>query len=654
MMPRFSYADLLRLQSVDDVKVSPDGERVAYTVSAIDLQEDRSTESMWVLQVRSKRTVQVALRSASAPAWSPNGQRLAVVSQSQNGKSAVTLLRADNLVAVQSFSVASAPTNLVWSPDGQSLAFTLLVPDVVHPSFLQEAVDGAEEKLGKPSDGRWALPVQLTQAARYRRDGGTWLGAGHEHLFVLSTVDGKVRQVGAESFDDLEPAWTSDSTSLLFTSDRRPERTHAVRELSIYKTNLATGNTVRLTHARGNFGAPSVSPDGQWIAYTGYDARPVNYTRNDLYTMRADGTEPHRVAAQLDRDIYDPRWAADSRSLYAEYSDHGIFRLGLFGLDGEVKQLVSGIDAGFSISRGGDIAYAGSTPTGPNELRLKRTGVDPVVLTSLNAFLDHRKLAQLLHLEAKSSADGVRVEGWALLPAGASGHTRLPTILALHGGPFGSDGPNWSSAFQLYAAAGYAVIYVNYRGSTSYGTSFSEPANHNFPSCAFDDVMSIVDEGLRLGFVDPKRSFVTGGSAGGQLTAWITGKTKRFSAAVAEKPVINVLSDSLTTDQYLAAPDTDEGDPWTRDKELWAQSPLSLAGSMTTPMLFIVGEEDYRTPLDQTLQLYDALQLKNVPTALMRVPGAGHESLASRPSQFVAEIAATLAWFQEYALPSPQ
>ena len=217
-------------------------------------------------------------------------------------------------------------------------------------------------------------------------------------------------------------------------------------------------------------------------------------------------------------------------------------------------------------------------------------------------------------------------------------------------GPFGSDGPDWSSKFQLYAAAGYAVVYANYRGSTSYGAGFSEPANHNFPGLAYDDMMSITDEAIRRGFADPNRLFITGGSAGGELTAWITGKTNRFRAAVAEKPVINLLSDALTTDQYLASPIFDEGDPWTREKELWAHSPLSLADAMKTPTLLIVGEEDYRTPLDQALQLYDVLQLQGVPTALMRVPGAGHENLSSRPSQFAAEIAATLAWFHQYDL----
>jgi dipeptidyl aminopeptidase/acylaminoacyl peptidase len=145
--------------------------------------------------------------------------------------------------------------------------------------------------------------------------------------------------------------------------------------------------------------------------------------------------------------------------------------------------------------------------------------------------------------------------------------------------------------------------------------------------------------------------FVTGGSAGGELTAWITGKTGRFRAAAAQKPVINQMSEALTTDQYLGAPLIYGGEPWAREKELWANSPLSLVGSVTTPTLFIVGEQDYRTPIDETLQMYDALQLRGIPTALLRAPGAGHGTLLTRPSQSTAIIAAILAWFHMYDSP---
>ena len=224
-------------------------------------------------------------------------------------------------------------------------------------------------------------------------------------------------------------------------------------------------------------------------------------------------------------------------------------------------------------------------------------------------------------------------------------------ILVLHGGPFGDDGPTWDSQRELFAAAGYEVVYGNYRGSISYGAAFSEPANYGFPGVAYSSAMSLVDEGIRPGSVDSDRLFVTGSSAGAELTASITGKTSRFRAAAAEKPSINEMSEALTSDQYLAAFLVYGGAPWTHEKELWANSPLFLAGSVTTPTLFIVGEEDFRTPLEESPKMYDALQLRFIPTALLRAPGASHGSLRRRPCQSTTTVAATLAWLHRYDTP---
>ena len=652
---RFGFPDLLRLRSVEDLDMSPNGQQIAYVVSAIDAMKDRGTQSLWVVRVADKKAVQAAAGPASSPAWSPDGHRLAFVSESRNGASCVAIVRGDDLQVAQTFPLPSVPDHLSWSPDGKFLAFSLFVPDPETPSSLQKAVDAAEKDLMEPSGAEQAAPVKLTQSARYRLDGGTWLQPGHSHLFVLSTSTGQLHQVGGEPFDDREPAWMPDGTTLLFTSDRRPEATRSTYRPTLYKADMSTGRAVRLLSTRGIDRAPTASADGRWIAYIENSARPVNYTRSDLYVMRADGTQAHRLGTQLDRDIARAQWAPDGRSVYAQYDDHGITRVGQFGLDGKSQELASGLDGGFSVAARGELAFARSTVNEPSELIWHPVGAPAVSLLALNPFLQQRKLAKLMHLEVRSSADGIPVEGWALLPPGTSPKERLPMILSMHGGPFGSDGPNWSRSFQLYAAAGYAVVYANYRGSTSYGTSFSEPANHDFPGLAYDDVMSVVDEAVRLGFADPNRLFVTGGSAGGELTAWVVGKTARFRAAVAQKPVIDDLTEALTTDQYLGAIEFADAPPWKNEKKLWAQSPLSLAGSMSTPMLFITGEQDYRTPLDQTLQLYGALQLQSVPTALMRVPGRGrHESLASRPSQFAAEIAATLAWFGQYDTSAPR
>ena len=479
----FSFADLQYLQSVGDVQMSPDGHAIVYSVSAVDIQHDRVDRTFWMVRL-TNTSVPVGLPPNSGAFWSPDGQTLAIVNES-SGRSTVRLLRAGTLEVFQNFTVPSSPGRLVWSPDGKSFAFTLFVPDEDAPSFLQQAVDTAEGDLDKPAGAQWAAPVQITQSVHYRSDGGEWLPSpkGHRHLFVLSTVNGVMRQVGSEPFDDGDPAWFPDSKRLIFTSDRRPGNEHMLPIPAIYMTDMS-GHATKLTRGNDSFSTPEPSPDGKWITYIRTPFRLANYTTNELCIMRPDGSEARQLAPDLDRDLSDITWAANAQGVYAKFADHGISHIGLFDLEGHRKTLASGVGGQFSISRTGMIAYSGESSDGPNELILQDLGKSIKTITSLNQFLKQRQLGSLMHLNARSGADGTPVEGWAVLPPGSTRQHKLPMILTLHGGPFGDEGPYWSSEYQLFAAAGYVVVYVNYRGSTSYGSAFSEPANRDFPGVA--------------------------------------------------------------------------------------------------------------------------------------------------------------------------
>ena len=365
------------------------------------------------------------------------------------------------------------------------------------------------------------------------------------------------------------------------------------------------------------------------------------------------------LAPALDRDLGDPAWSADGKRLYALSDSAGRTRLMQLWLDGKSAVLTDAVggvawsrpytSGSFSVARDGTLAYTSGSAARPADVALLPPRGAARQLTDLNAeLLGHRELGQVQELWTNSSADDRRIQSWLVLPPGFDAARKYPLILEIHGGPFAGYGPHFAAELQLYAAAGYVVLYVNPRGSTGYGEEFGNLIHHAYPGQDYDDLMSAVDAAIARGFVDANRLYVTGGSGGGVLSAWIVGKTDRFRAAAVQKPVINWTSFALTADRgdmfhryWFAAP------PWEQPEEYWRRSPLSLVGNVKTPTMVVTGELDYRTPIGESEQYYQALKLRGVDTLLVRVPGAPH-SLDLRPSQLIARNRYILAWFGKY------
>ena len=277
------------------------------------------------------------------------------------------------------------------------------------------------------------------------------------------------------------------------------------------------------------------------------------------------------------------------------------------------------------------------------ERRLSRSD-SPI---SIEDLFGHKELAPVEEIWFDSSFDGRKMQGWIAKPPGFDPDKKYPLILEIHGGPFANYGDRFSAEIQLYAAAGYVVLYTNPRGSTSYGQEFGNLIHHAYPSQDYDDLMSGVDAVIAKGYIDEKRLYVTGGSGGGVLTSWIVGKTDRFRAAVTAKPVINWYSWVLTADISTTYQYWFPGPPWEHMEHYMERSPLSLVGNVTTPTMVLTGEVDYRTPMSESEQYYQALKIRKVDTALVRIPGASH-GIASRPSQLIAKVAHILKWFDTY------
>ncbi|MBA3896903.1 MAG: S9 family peptidase [Sphingomonadaceae bacterium] len=641
-------ADLFGLEMASDPQISPDGRRIAYVRRSNDIMTDRARSTIWLIDVASgAQTPLIAGPGAhSAPRWSPDGDRLAYVSSAEGSTPQLFVRWVATSATARITGLPDSPGAISWSPDGARIAYLVSVPD--------EAV-----KLGKapdkPEGAQWAPPLEVISSVVYRNDGGGYVKPGFDHIFVVSADGGAPRQLSFGAWNDGGPlSWTPDGRTILFSANRTKDWERDTLNSEVYALDVASGGITVLTMREGPDASPVVSPDGTKIAWLGFDDKLLGYTNAELYVMNRDGSGRRSLTANLDRSIDDAQWSGNG-ALVVRYDDHGMNRLARVALDGRMTPLASDLAGGqldrpysggdFSVGRGGGVAYTGGSASRPTDIF---TGGGRR-LTHLNDDMLGAKVLGAVRKLPVTAPDGRAIDAWLVSPPDADPGRKYPMILEIHGGPFSAYGPSFSTDDQLYAAAGYAVLYANPRGSTSYGAEFANLIHHKYPGDDYGDLMAAVDAAIADGHVDADNLFVTGGSGGGVLTAWIVGKTDRFKAAATQKPVIDWASFALTSDNTAFFAKYWFGKfPWEDPQAYWARSPLSLVGNVKTPTLVVVGSEDYRTPVSEAEQYYSALQLRGIPTALVKVPGASHGGIAARPSQSAAKAAAILAWFEKY------
>ena len=647
----FTGSDLFSLAAASDPQISPDGRQIAYVRRSNDIMTDKTRSSIWLVDVATGQQRPIAASSGDhfEPAWSPDGRRLAYGSTAEGGAPQLFVRWMDGGQAVRITGLPDSPQGIEWSPDGTRIAYLMAVPD-----------DGPKLGLApsKPEGADWAKPLEIIDKVTYRTDSGGYLKAGYDHIFIVDALGGSPRQLTFGAVNDGAPHWSPDGASILFSAIRKPDWELLANDSEIYRVSLSGGEPQALTSRKGPDDNPRPSPDGRSIAYVGYDDDLRGYQQGDLYVMDSGGGGARKIAPGLDRSINDFAWSTDGRSIVASYEEGGKTTVARIGLDGRVSPIThemggSGFDrpysgGSFSVARTGAIAFTSDSPGRPADVAVTQSG-QTRLLTRLNDLaLSRKALGGLTPLEVRAP-DGGKVPAWILLPAGYQQDKPLPIILEIHGGPYASYGPHFSADYQLYNSAGYAVLYTNPRGSTGYGQKFADGIEKTYPDSDYDDLMAAVDAAVASGMADPNNLFVTGGSGGGILTAWIIGKTNRFKAAAAQKPVINWTSMALTADgPNFFGPYWLGALPWENYQSYWARSPLSQMAKVKTPTLVVVGSEDYRTPVSEAEQLYTALKLVHVPTMLVKVPDASHGGIAARPSQAAAKASAIIAWFDKY------
>lgn len=646
----FQLEDVFTLEYAAAPTIHPSGDYSVFVRQSMDINNDRKVGRLWKLLPDGElRPLTGDKANESQPVWSPDGKRLAFVSTA-TGSPQLHIYWVDSGEHAAITDLTQAPSNLSWSPDGDSIAFSMFKPKA----------DPAPVSLpGKPAGAEWTEAPKYIDKGNYRYDGGGYARDGHQHIYIVPSTGGSPRQLSSGDYDhggDL--AWNHDGSALFFSANRRDDAFRQPTNSELYKLTLAAGEITQVTDRQGPDRSPSVSPNGDYIAYLGNDDNGKSFQPSRLYVMSIDGDNKRVLTANLDRSISSFKWDSDSEGIYFNYDDHGIGQLARTDLDGDHELLTDRV-GGLSYSRpygGGDFSvadddqllYTLSNPLRPAELALWSEGRSQQ-LTELNEdALGHKQLAQVEELNYQSSVDGRDLQGWIAYPPNFDADKDYPLMLEIHGGPHTNYGPRFAAEIQLYAAAGYVVLYTNPRGSTSYGDEFANTISKNYPSHDYDDLMDGVDAVIDKGFIDEQELYVTGGSGGGVLTAWIVGHTDRFKAAVVAKPVINWYSFVLTADMYnYFYQYWFPGMPWDNLEHYMKYSPISYVGNVTTPTMLLTGENDYRTPMSETEQYYQALKLEGVDTAMVRIQDSGH-GIYARPSNLMNKVAYILHWFEQY------
>ena len=651
---RFKAEHVFELEYANDPQISPDGGTIVYVRQSMDLATDRIRGDLWVIDTANgeHRPLVTGGASATSPRWSPDGSKL-LYTTSKGGKPDLRILFMDTGDSFALTQLNGAPRQATWAPDGKTIAFTLFTKSK-QPSFAKEP--------NLPRNKDWNPPVRVFDDIRFRSDGRGYLKEGADHVYTVSASGGSIRRVtdGEAAFGS--PTWL-DADSLLVVGNDAEDRDLDPIESEIYVVELSTRSRRALTDRDGPDSSPAVSPNGAKIAYTGFDDKVLSWQQNRLYLMNADGSGKREIKTGLDREIQNVQWGSDGQSLYAQVPRDGEVDLVEIALDGSTRTLLTGL-GGTSIGRpyaGGtfsvsktrtpQFAYTAGFNDRPAEVATSDKNGNTRILTELNAdLLPHLDMAPLEEIKVKSSVDGREIEAWVALPPGFKANGGAPMIIEIHGGPFAMYGPFFAAEIQRFAAEGYVTVYVNPRGSTGYGEEFAQLIDLAYPGDDYHDLMDVVTALVDKNYVSEDRLFVTGGSGGGILTAWIVGQTDRFAAAASIKPVINWMTMALASDiAALIKRHWIRADPWSDPDAYLSRSPITLIDNVTTPTLMMVGEEDYRTPAWEAEQFYTALKLKGVDTALIRIPDAPH-LIAGRPSRLIAKTDNILGWFKKLSL----
>ena len=632
--------DMYHLKNVGDPQLSPDGDWVAYTVSSTDSVKDKTDTDIWMTSWDGSRTIQVTSSpdGESAPRFSPDGRYLSFISARQGGKGPQLWLldrRGGEARRVTEFKTGIRAYE--WSPDGRRLVLAM----------SDAPADNDSTKKPKPI---------VLDRYHFKSDAGGYLDTTHTHLYLFDLATGKAELLTPGRYDESNPSWSPDGKWIAFESERVPGDPDRANNSDVFVIEARAGATPRrLTTFDGPDGCPcAFSPDGSTIAYLrGSEPKFSAYNEERLAIVPIAGGASRVLTDALDRPVASPRYTADGKSIVFLFTDDRARYVGeIPASGGAVRKLIDGrlVIGGLSMTNAGRMAVLSSTATQPSEVFALENGALRRLSHQNDAWLSDVQLATTEDVSFKAK-DGNEAHGLLVKPVGYVAGTRYPLLLRIHGGPNGQDQHSFSLERELFAANGYAVLNVNYRGSNGRGENYQQAIFADWGDKEVIDLLAGVDYAVSTGIADPDRLGIGGWSYGGILTDYTIASTNRFKAAIAGAGSALQLS-MYGADQYIYQYDNELGPPW-KSQDLWIKLsyPFFHADRITTPALYMGGDKDFNVPVIGGEQMYQALRSLGVPTELIVYPNQHHG--LSLPSFNYDRLMRYLAWYDKYLKTSP-